>query len=72
MSSFIVRLKRSDCDLMVVQRFFLLLLVSVRALMLTVELVDFGQVGEDAGQFLRVQHAPHLLEEDLVQDPEGA
>lgn len=38
---------------------------------LTVELVDQGQVGEDAGQLIRVQHRPHLLEEDLVQDSQG-
>lgn len=34
------------------------------------EFVDFGQVGEDAGQLLRVQHRPHLLEEDPVKDPQ--
>lgn len=38
---------------------------------LTVEFVDLGQVGEDAGQLIRVQHRPHLLEKDLVQDPQG-
>lgn len=38
---------------------------------LTVEFIDLGQVGEDAGQLIGVQHRPHLLEEDLVQDPQG-
>lgn len=38
---------------------------------LTVEFIDLGQVGEDAGQLIRVQHRPHLLEKDLVQDPQG-
>lgn len=36
---------------------------------LTVELVDLRQVGEDAGQLVRVQDSPHLLIENLVQDP---
>lgn len=39
---------------------------------LTVELVDLRQVGENAGQLIRVQHRPHLLKKDLVQDPKGA
>ena len=38
---------------------------------LTVEFVDLGQVWEDAGQLIRVQHRPHLLEKDLVQDSQG-
>lgn len=39
---------------------------------LTVEFVDLRQVGEDAGQLIRVQHRPHLLEKDLVQDLQSA
>ncbi len=38
---------------------------------LTVEFVDLGQVGKDAGQLIRVEYRPHLLEKDLVQDPQG-
>lgn len=38
---------------------------------LTVEFVDLGQLWEDAGQLIVVQHRPHLLEKDLVQDPQG-
>lgn len=38
---------------------------------LTVEFIDLGQVGENAGQLIRAQHRPHLLEKDLVQDPQG-
>ncbi len=38
---------------------------------LTVEFIDLGQVGEDAGQLIRVQHGPQLLEKHLVQDPQG-
>lgn len=36
---------------------------------LTVEFIDLRQVGEDAGQLIRVQHRPHLLEKYLIQDP---
>lgn len=35
------------------------------------EFVNLGQVGEDAGQLIRIQHRPHLLEKDLVQDTQG-
>lgn len=35
------------------------------------EFIDLGKVGEDAGQLIRVQHGPHLLKKDLVQDPQG-
>lgn len=35
------------------------------------EFVDLGQLWEDAGQLIVVQHRPHLLEKDLVQDPQG-
>lgn len=37
---------------------------------LTVEFIDLRQVGKDAGQLIGVQHRPHLLEKDLVQDPQ--
>lgn len=36
---------------------------------LTVEFIDLREVGEDAGQLIRVQHRPHLLEKYLIQDP---
>lgn len=38
---------------------------------LTMEVIDLGQVGENTGQLVRVQHRPHLLEKNLIQDPQG-